>query len=471
MSTLWPHQEEAVARAVSQKELLLHCGMGTGKTLITLETLRRTKAQLVLVLCPLAVASVWPRELTKHGYEHWHVEDLSLGTIDSRAARLDEALKRHTRVMVVVNYDAFWRPKLLKLLLSYQWDCVVADEAHRLKAPWGKAAKAARLLRTTRKLALSGTPMPHSPMDAWSLMRWLQAKTIDPSFVIFRSQFAVVVKINNHPVIKGFKNLDRLSALMAPYTFHVDRSVLKLPPVVPVDVNVYLEKATARVYRELEDNSFSELQSGKITQANGMVKMLRLRQVTGGFVGVPEGETDEVGIERIGFEKECALVELLSDLEPDESVVVFCMFSEDLAAVRRACASEDVRRSYYELSGNAKEQLQWSKVKGAVLGTQTQAGSEGVDLTASRHCVFFSLGWSYGQHDQAMARVHRPGQTRTTHYYNLLASTPDKVKTVDWDVLKSLLEHRNTVQAVIDGIKRRRGLEPTEDTRHHHANT
>jgi len=48
-----------------------------------------------------------------------------------------------------------------------RWDLVIADEAHRIKAPSGKASMFFKRLRTKalHRVLLTGTPMPHGPMD------------------------------------------------------------------------------------------------------------------------------------------------------------------------------------------------------------------------------------------------------------------------------------------------------------------
>ena len=71
---------------------------------------------------------------------------------------------------------------------------VIADEAHRIKSPGGKASlffKRLRL-RSRRRIALSGTPMPHGPLDIYALFRFLDITIFGPSFAAFRQNFAVM---------------------------------------------------------------------------------------------------------------------------------------------------------------------------------------------------------------------------------------------------------------------------------------
>ena len=75
-------------------------------------------------------------------------------------------------VAVVVNYEAAWRDPMHDLLLSMQWDVVICDESHRIKAPGGRASKFVGTLakRATRRLALTGTPIENRLGELWSIM-------------------------------------------------------------------------------------------------------------------------------------------------------------------------------------------------------------------------------------------------------------------------------------------------------------
>src|SRR3546814_20852821 len=55
-------------------------------------------------------------------------------------------------------------------------DVVVIDESHRIKSPSANVSRtAARLTRLApRRLILTGTVMPHSPMDVWAQWRFLE---------------------------------------------------------------------------------------------------------------------------------------------------------------------------------------------------------------------------------------------------------------------------------------------------------
>ncbi len=475
--TGWAHQLAAVEYAHDKSSALLQCGMGTGKTWMALYLMQlwenRPRSSRTLIICPLAVAPVWMLEAEKHDFKH-HMLDLSEGPVKKRAETLDRWLKTSRGPLVaIINYEAFWRESLWRVVGSVQWDTVILDEAHRIKAPFGVTSMATRKLTTTRKLALTGTPMPHSPMDVWSLFMWLDPTIFGWNFTAFRARYAVLRRIKKEirlkgsgklitkeiSIVVGYRDLAELSEKMSSCTYHVERDVLNLPEAIHNVLPVHLGGATLKAYRQFEKFAYTQIENGVVSAGNALVKLLRLQQLTSGFIASDSEWVLDNGqmswVKRLGTEKFDTLVSWLSDLEPDEKVVVFCRFSEDLLEVERACNTAEPPRKYYEQSGPTKRWREWSTAEGgAVLGAQLQAAGEGIDLTAARFCMYFSEPWSLGQHEQTLARVHRPGQTRTVYYYYLVASG-----TVDEDVRKSLEEKAEVVDIVMSGIRDRQGLD------------
>ena len=73
--------------------------------------------------------------------------------------RLAEA--RGVPFVAVINYDSAWREPFAEWAEKQRWDLVIADEAHRIKAPGGKASMFFKRLRNKalHRVLLTGTPM------------------------------------------------------------------------------------------------------------------------------------------------------------------------------------------------------------------------------------------------------------------------------------------------------------------------
>ncbi len=452
-TTPWRHQIEAFRFAMERLlrgagAALLALEMGVGKTLVALMVLAAMAARRILICCPLRVVPVWQQQIERH-------LDLPLVvvTLDDNAGsvankkklaeeklRLAEATGRP--LVVIINYDSVWRAPFAEWAEKQQWDLIVADESHRLKAPGSKASLAFKRLRsrTRARLALTGTPLPHSPLDAYAQFRFLDPSIFGPSFAAFRQKYAVMGGFQKKQVA-GFQHLDELEALMRTITFRVSKDVLDLPPEAHITYECDLSAEALRVYRDLEEDFVADVREGRITAANAMVKLLRLQQVAGGWV-----KTDDGQLHRVDSAKQKLLADTLEDIGPNEPVVVFCRFHADLDAVHEA--AQQAGLTSLELSGRRDELARWQQGEAQVLAVQISAGGVGVDLTRARYAIYFSLSFSLGEYDQALSRVHRPGQTRPVEHIHLVARN-----TVDRKIMRALEARAEVVEAVLAEIQ------------------
>lgn len=458
-TALWRHQQAGVEFAQPRAATLLHMKMGHGKTLTTLALLDAWDAERVLILCPKSVVDVWPGQFARHVATPWTVCPLGAGTVAKRVALADQALKTATRIAVIVNYDAAIQPAMTRLLLRTSWDVVVADESHRIKAPRGVISRTLHKIgqRATRRLALSGTPMSHSPLDIFAQARFLDPRVFGLSWLAFRGQYLVpdpmfpsqLPRPNAGPnAVPRWKNLDGLMVKVATFTYQSPDDAVELPPATHTTIPVTLSPEARKLYRDMEKDFTTTLAAyGRgdetVTASVVLTKILRLQQITSGHVKTDDGE-----IRTVGSEKAAALIDVLADLGDDESIVVFGRFVHDLDAARDAAVAAG-RRSY-ELSGRRRELDAWqADPGGAVLVAQTQAGSEGIDLTKARVAVYLSKTFELGRHAQSLARIHRPGQSRPVLYVHVIASG-----TIDDQIEAALEARRDLVDTLLETIRR-----------------
>lgn len=449
----WRHQ--VVAFQFTMERLVRGAGaallaleMGVGKTLVALMVLAALAARRVLICCPLRVVPVWEQQIERHLDLPIIVVSLddNVGSVANKKKLAEDKLKlaeaTDRPLVIIINYDSAWRSPFADWAESQQWDLIIADESHRLKAPGGKASLAFKRLRqhARGRLALTGTPMPHSPLNVYAQFRFLSQTIFGPSFAAFRQKYAVMGGFQRKQVT-GFQCLDELEALMRTITYRVSKDVLDLPPQTHVTYHCELSADAQRIYRDLEDDFVAEVRDGRITVSNAMVKLLRLQQVAGGWV-----KTDDGQHHRVDSAKEKLLADTLEDIGSGEPVVVFCRFHADLDAVHEAAKSAGYPS--LELSGRHDELKRWQDGEAQVLAVQISAGGVGVDLTRARYSIYYSLSFSLGEYDQALSRVHRPGQTRPVEHIHLVVRN-----TVDTKIIRALEKRAEVVEAILAEIK------------------
>ena len=449
----WRHQAAAFAFCMDRFErgirgILLSMWMGTGKSLVVCMLLLALAAKRVLIACPLRVVPVWITQFERHvGIPLVIVAlDEEAGVVAQKQALAAEKLRlaeaRGVPFIAVINYDSVWREPFASWAETIRWDLIIPDEAHRIKAPGGKASMCFKRLRAHAgyRVALTGTPMPHGPMDIYAQFRFLDITIFGPSFSAFRQTYALMGGYHNKQ-ITGFQKLDQLERLMSRITFRAGREALDLPPATEVTYHCELSSDARRIYRELEEDFVARVLDGTVTAANAMVKLLRLQQVTGGVV-----PTDDSVVRRVDNSKQRLLADTLEDIGTEEPVVVFCRFRADLTAVHEAC--QEMKIASLELSGDRNEIGRWQAGDAQLLAVQIDAGGEGVDLARARYSIFFSVGFSLGKYEQAKARTHRPGQNKPVTHIHLVARN-----TVDQKIMRALEKRAEVVQSILAEIK------------------
>jgi SNF2 family DNA or RNA helicase len=268
---------------------------------------------------------------------------------------------------------------------------LVMDEGHKLQSPGSRVSKFFHQLGKTvqKRVALTGTPCPNGPLTIYGLYRALDSGIFGTSFAKFRDEFAIMGGYGQHEVI-GYKNIEEYNRRFYSIAIHADRSVLSLPPAVTVQRTAALSPSALKIYKSLEKDLVAQIENGTVTAANGLVKLLRLSQLTGGWL-TPDVDVfnPEARSQRIDTAKQELLADVLDDLPKEEPVVVFFRFTADSESIKAVCHEQG--RTYSELSGQKNQLKDWQN-NGQVLAVQIATGGLGVDLTRSCYCLYYSVG-------------------------------------------------------------------------------
>ena len=426
----WDHQRRACEFVMDRpRGAMLAIPMGGGKTKVAIDLLQNSAVKKVLIACPLSVVPAWSNEFEKHSIRpaHWPVVSLDTGSVAKRSeiARLNQTTWERTTAspVYIINYQAIWREPFRSWALGQQWDVVIADECHRLKTAGGKASIFFKTLRrrTGYALGLSGTPMPHSPLDLYAQARFIDDRVFGTRKELFMSRYCFLGGFSGRQII-GWQNQDELHEKFYDLAFRVPASELDLPDEVDMQRYTQLEPKAAKIYKELQKEFVVGVQNGTITAANALVKQLRLQQIAGGWVRDTEKNYHHVSNAKLNL-----LEDLLQDAPPSEPLVIVCRFLPEIEAVHRVLHRVG-RVASGELSGARKDLAAWQDGKYLDLVVQISSGSEGIDLTRSRYTIFYSPGVQLGAYQQMRSRTTRPNSThpQTTFIHLIVRGTEDE---------------------------------------------
>ncbi len=448
---LWEHQKEGLDAISRQPGTLLNMWMGTGKTKIVVEYIRRNRPRRTLIVCPLPVIPAWEWQLELHWGDGYELLLLNSGSSEKNFQKAQSAMRLNAMrpdkpLVMVINYESVWRNRMGNLLLRSHLDLVVADEIHRIKAAGGKASRYMSRLgaRVPKRIGLTGTPLPHSPLDAYAQFRFLDPSIFGYSNTRFKQRYAIMGGFQGYQVV-GYRNTGEFRKKFYSITVSADKDVLDLLPTRHVEVPLEMDAKDLERYNTLKREMVLEIREGRITVNNALVKLLRLQQLTSGYLPVDDPETDEPLVE-LNTVKAEALRELLTNISFDEPVVVFYRFVSDKRKIYEICSDELM--SCGEVSGQGNDLKAWQAGSLKVLAVQIKSGSEGIDLTRARYAIYYSNSFSLGSYMQSLSRLDRPGQESHVVYYHLLVKG-----TIDYTLYHSLKKKAAVVKDILEAGK------------------
>lgn len=320
----------------------------------------------------------------------------------------------------ITSYD------LLKRDIELYQDIVFAnqiiDEAQYIKNQTTHAAKSVRLVNSSFRMALTGTPMENRLSELWSIFDYLMPGLLY-GYTRFRSELETPIVSD-----KDEDTMARLRAMIHPFILRrLKKDVLKELPekqeeIVPVALSGEQKKLyqahAQRLKMFLEDQNDEDFAQNKLQV---LAELTKLRQLCCG----PELILEKYKGENAKLE---ACIELVTRaIEGGHKILLFSQFTSMLDRI-----GEELKRAkidYYRIDGSVKkedrmemvEQFQAPQNQVAVFCISLKAGGTGLNLTAADIVIHYDPWWNKAAQNQATDRAHRIGQKRAINVYQLIA--------------------------------------------------
>lgn len=346
--------------------------------------------------------------------------------------------------VAVVNYDSI--SLIEKELTAWHPDFLICDESSKIKNPTAKMSKATyRIAKVCKyRLILTGTPIQNNPLDFFSQYKILDDSIFGKSFYAFKNEYAVLGTYNQ-PI--GWRKLPELVKKAHSIAFRVTKAeALDLPDTIDEIRPITLEDKAQKLYKAFVKESYMELSKGEVTATNILTRLLRLQQITGGFIR-PDEESERY--EQISLAKLNALEDIIDTATSEnKKLVVIARF---IPEIREICRMLDQKKiKYAHICGEVKDRAAevdafQNNPDCMIFVGQLQTVSMGLTLTAASTMVFYSLSYNFADYSQAKARIHRIGQKNNCLYIHLVVKN-----TVDETVLKALEQKENIATKIVD---------------------
>lgn len=393
--------------------------MGTGKTCMAITAMGILQQSLgreikVLIVCPNTIKENWRDEIGAMAAYPW-----SAWVLDGPSSNRIVTVQGYKGQVLITNFESL--AKLVPALNAWGPDLVIADEAHKIKNHKAITSKSIKAIKTSHRWAMTGTPLVQSVLDVWSIFDWIRPGHLGLNYYSFRAQHAEIYTGGGFPIIKKFKNLAPLKQKVDRYSYRVIKEdCLDLPPKSFQTIHVEMSAAEKQAYKDMVEELILEVGDQTVTATTMLTKMMKLQQLTSGFIIDATGK-----VLKIGDSKLKALEELLESMAGDK-IVVWCKFKHEVELIKSLLASTG--RETFVMTGDTPQDERQGIVKNfqstkspCVMVGNVATGGVGITLTAASHCVYFSNTWSLADRLQSEDRLHRIGQKNAVNYYDLIA--------------------------------------------------
>lgn len=452
------HQVRGLYKALTlDRATALMMDPGTGKTRITIDfaAIKHMNEGLdkVLVVCPKVALGVWEDQIeeyltTKIDRQVITLSKEDVGSVDDRVVKLAQYRKVDKLTFVLVNYDVIYQ--MSGAFKKWKPNLIIADESHYIKKATSDRSRGMHSLgpHARWKFILSGTPITNSPLDIFSQFKFLNPTVFGTRWTQFKYEYAVYGGYGGFKLLK-YKNLDRLGDKIDTIAFKATIDELDLPDKTIQPIRINLSPKARRVYDQMERERIAEINElgDKATAAIILTKILRLSQITGGFVKNQEGEWMQTGNDKLSATRE--LLEQYA-VEGGHKVVVFTRFKPEEKAVKDLCTSMGIGVIADKGLKEDRKRFQKDRECKVFIVSLARGGLAVNELVAADIGLFYSLDSSSDHWIQALGRLHRSGQTRHTFFPHLLAKD-----TIDEDIFKALNENKDVADYVLHRMRRR----------------
>lgn len=443
----FPHQLQTAERVLMDMRgrAILADEVGLGKTieagLIMKEYMVRGLAKKILILVPASLVIQWTKELQqKFG-------------IPAVAQKKEYMWRQHE--VVVASIDTAKRDPHRRHVLDIDYDMLIIDEAHKLKNKRTRNYQFVKEIRKKYCLLLTATPIQNEMDELYNLINLLK-----PGHLGHTTSFSS----NYVEGKRQSKNSEKLRGEIEKVMIRNKRSDggIQFTSRRVQSVPIELSKEELALYDGVTRFVREQYQSG-IGGFNSLALITLQREVCSSkeaaFMtlynmhqrmaeGSPLREQILNLVEMIKkidtHSKAAKTVELIQQM--NDKVIIFTEYRATQNYLQKYLHDHGITSVPFR-GGFKRSKKDWMtdlfQNRAQVL-IATEAGGEGINLQFCNQVINYDLPWNPMRVEQRIGRVHRLGQKRDVHIYNM-----STVGTIEENILSLLYEKIDLFEMVI----------------------
>lgn len=385
--------------------------MGLGKTLQVIALLDSEQGHgPSLIIAPSSLLLNWVDEIHKFAP---HLDVLAIIGNATKRKTWIQAIKDQ---IIITSYDYIKRDVEHYEQINFHY--IVLDEAQYIKNQKSLNARSVKELKSTHKLALSGTPIENSLAELWSLFDFLM-KGYLYNYHYFVQEFEKPI-VQHHE--KGAQ--EKLKHMVEPFLLRRNKKdvLTELPDKVEHTLMISFREEEQKLYlanlMQVSKELQAQLHTGKMDQIQVLSMLTRLRQLC------CEPRALYENIQEPSSKLQACLELCLSLKENGQKVLVFSSFTSVLDLLEEELYKYHFR--YLKLTGaNTKEERrllvkQFQDGDADVFLISLKAGGTGLNLTKAEAVIHFDPWWNRSAQNQATDRAYRMGQEKNVQVFQLI---------------------------------------------------
>nr|XP_019014878.1 uncharacterized protein I206_00965 [Kwoniella pini CBS 10737]OCF53659.1 hypothetical protein I206_00965 [Kwoniella pini CBS 10737] len=480
-SLLREHQKEGVKflyrcvlgyTAAEAEGCILADDMGLGKTLQTITLIhtllfqspfynKSSTIQKVLIVCPVTLVENWRKEFRKWTSNKTD-KRINVLVADGTDWRVSNFVNNKSQQVLIIGYER------LTLECSNSKDLVscippiglvVCDEGQRLKTKDNKTTQALNLLKTERRIILSGTPIQNDLAEYWAMVDFTCPGLLG-QYRAFNKQYerpivaGRAVGASAKVVEAGEEKAAELNKLSREFVLRRTADVMEnfLPPKHEYVLFVAPSILQLSVFAKILNPSItSGFLGGRGQQSLGLIDMLR--KISNSPMLLRKRDEDNSSLNELGSAyseaksaipldtnvndvttsgKMLLLDKMLHSIyeETREKVVVVSNWTSTLNLIQDMLKIR--KYPFLRLDGSTPQKQRQDLVdtfnrdvrreESFVFLLSSKAGGVGLNLIGGSRLFLFDSDWNPSTDLQAMARIHRDGQKKPVYIYRLLTT-------------------------------------------------
>jgi SNF2 family DNA or RNA helicase len=432
--------------------------MGLGKTIVSLEYLKQSinkSNSCNLVICSKILINEWKNQIEKFYEEkpkvfilHNDYNKIKNVTVEqlqqyniilTTYQTICNANKKNhmfsdiyinketnNKYYIDENQNTILKEKNPGIGCVYQtiFNSVIIDECQNVSNKDSLTFRSIYSLARNETWCLSGTPIKNNKLEFISILKLL--------------------KVNGFNFPSQWKNEIIPSKVWNLFKHVTYNNNMELPKINYNTIKLNMNKKTKAIYKNYVEQLWDEYNKmikkgeNKISKLIGLFTRLRQICITPYLLKFKEDsmeqykklmKQDDISRDLFYNEKLNETINILKEkTSKGEKVIIFTYFSSYLYLLKNVLQKNGIENTIIKATDNLRVRDQkienYKKSKdNNVLLMNYKIGSEGLNLTEANNIILLDSWWNFVYEEQAIARVHRTGQTKEVNVYKIMMNS------------------------------------------------